>query len=55
MSRKNLDRGSSPVSMEGDFSTIGDMPVEAAPKVVADAVTRDYSDLMKAIEKKKKR
>ena len=50
----NLDRGSSPVSMNEDFSTIGGMPVEAAPKVVQEAVNRDYSDLMKAINDKKK-
>jgi hypothetical protein len=49
----NLDNPSSPVSMEGDFSTIGGMPTEAAPKAVQEAVTRDYSDLMKAIAKKK--
>lgn len=50
-----LNSNTSPVSMEGDFSTIGEMPVEAAPKAVVDAVTRDYSDLMKAIDKKKKK
>ena len=49
-----LNEGMSPVSMEGDFSTIGDMPVENVPQEVANAVTRDYSDLMKAINKKKK-
>ena len=49
----NLERGTSPVSMEGDFSTIGEMPIEAAPKSVVNAVTRDYSGLMKAINKKK--
>jgi hypothetical protein len=49
-----LHEGTSPVSMEGDFSTIGDMPVESAPQEVVNAVTRDYSDLMKAIDKKKK-
>ena len=51
----NLEGGASPVSMGGDFSTIGDMPVEAAPKAVADAVTRDYSGLMEAINKRKKK
>ena len=49
-----LNEGMSPVSMEGDFSTIGDMPVENVPQEVANAVTRDYSDLMKAMDKKKK-
>ena len=47
-----LNGNVSPVSMEGDFNTIGDMPVEAAPKEVADAVTRDYSSLMEAIDKR---
>ena len=57
----NLDRGTPPISMEGNFhmesnsvNNIGGMPVESAPKAVVDAVTRDYSDLMKAINKKKK-
>ena len=49
----NLDRGVSPVSMEGDFSTIGGIPTETVPKEVVNAVTRDYSSLMKAIDKKK--
>ena len=29
------------------------MPAEAAPKAVQEAVNRDYSALMKAIDKKK--
>ena len=49
----NLNRGTSPVSIDGGFSTVGGVPVEVAPKEVVDAVTRDYSDLMKAINKKK--
>jgi hypothetical protein len=49
-----LHEGTSPVSMEGDFSTIGDIPMEAAPQEVVNAVTRDYSDLMKAMDKRKK-
>jgi hypothetical protein len=49
----NLDRGTSPVSIDGDFSTIGGIPTEAAPKSVVDAVTRDYSGLMEAIDKRK--
>ena len=53
MGDTNLDRGTSPISMEEDFSTVGGVPVEAAPKEVVDAVTRDYSGLMKAINKKK--
>ena len=55
MGDTNLGGGSSPVSFEGSFSSIGDMPVEAAPKAVADAVTRDYSSLMQAMKKKKKK
>ena len=53
MGDTNLNSNMSPVSMEGEFNTIGDVPVEAAPQEVVNAVTRDYSDLMKAIEKKK--
>ena len=49
----NLNGGASPISMEGNFNTIGGMPTEAAPKAVQKAVNRDYSALMKAIEKKK--
>ena len=48
-----MHEGTSPVSMDGGFSSIGDLPVEAAPQEVVNAVTRDYSDLMKAIDKKK--
>ena len=54
MGDTNLDNPMSPVSMGGDFNTIGDMPAEAAPQVVQEAVNRDYSSLMKAINKKKK-
>ena len=53
MGDTNLNSNMSPVSMEGEFNTIGDVPVEAAPQEVVNAVTRDYSDLMKAINKKK--
>ena len=49
----NLSGGASPVSMEGEFSNIGGIPKEAAPKAVVEAVNRDYSGLMKAIDKKK--
>ena len=51
----NLNRGTSPVSMENDFSTIGNMPIQTAPKAVQNAVTRDYSSLMEAIDNKKKK
>ena len=49
----NLNNNISPVSMEGDFSTIGGVPAEAAPQAVQEAVTRDYSSLMKAMDKKR--
>ena len=45
----NLDRATPTVSMD----TIGGIPTEATPKVVQEAVNRDYSSLMKAIDKKK--
>jgi hypothetical protein len=48
----NLDNNRSPISMEEDFSTIGGVPAEAAPQAVVEAVTRDYSGLMKAIDKR---
>ena len=47
--------GISPVSLSESF-TQGDsepMNTEGMPESVANAVTRDYSDLMKAISKKK--
>ena len=46
----NLDRATPTVSMD----TIGGIPTESAPKVVQEAVTRDYSTLMKAINNKRK-
>ncbi len=51
----NLESGNSPVSIEQPFSTGAPLPMdtEGMPKEVAKAVTRDYSDLMKAIDKKK--
>ena len=49
----NLNRGTPPVSMEGDFSNIGGVPTEVAPKEVVDAVNRDYSQLMEAMDKRK--
>jgi hypothetical protein len=45
--------GMSPVSMEGEFNNVGGVPVEEAPKAVVEAVNRDYSQLMKAIDKKR--
>ena len=40
--------GNRPMSMEAS-----DTLLQAAPPVVAEAITRDYSSLMKAIDKKK--
>jgi len=46
---------SSPASLARPFSTGAPLPADTAgmPTEVADAVTRDYSGLMKAIDKKK--
>ena len=51
----NLESGNSPVSMAQPFATGAPLPMDTAgmPTEVADAVTRDYSGLMKAIAKKK--
>ena len=51
----NLNSGNSPVSLSQPFATGDPMPMDTTgmPDVVANAVTRDYSDLMKAINKKK--
>ena len=51
----NVESGNSPVSMEQPFSSGAPLPMDTAgmPESVANAVTRDYSGLMKAIEKKK--
>ena len=49
----NLNGNISPASLSSDFSTIGGVPAEIAPQEVVNAVTRDYSDLMKAIDKRK--
>jgi len=52
----NLESGNSPVSMAQPFSTAAPLPMDTTgmPESVANAVTRDYSDLMKAINKKKR-
>ena len=51
----NTESGNSPVSLTEPFATGGPMPMNTVgmPEEVANAVTRDYSDLMKAINKKK--
>ena len=50
-----LGGSSSPVSLSEPFASGDPMPMETAglPPSVADAVTRDYSGLMEAIDKKK--
>ena len=50
----NLNKNQSPVSLEESFNQpSAPMDTTGMPPVVADAVTRDYSSLMKAIDKKK--
>ena len=51
----NLDSGNSPVSLSQPFSSGSPLPMDTTgmPESVANAVTRDYSGLMKAINKKK--
>jgi hypothetical protein len=53
----NLESGNSPASMANPFTTGAPMPMDTTgmPEPVANAVTRDYSGLMKAIAKKKGR
>ena len=55
MGDTNLNSGNSPVSLSEPFATGEPMPMDTTgmPKEVANAVTRDYSDLMGAILKKK--
>ena len=51
----NLESGNSPVSLAEPFATGAPMSQDTTgmPAEVANAVTRDYSSLMKAIDKKK--
>ena len=53
----NLESGNSSVSLSQPFATGAPLPMDTAgmPDSVADAVTRDYSGLMKAIKDKKGR
>ena len=55
MGDTNVDSGNAPVSLAEPFATGAPMTTDTTgmPKEVADAVTRDYSGLMKAINKKK--
>jgi len=51
----NTQTAQAPVNLSQPFSTSAPLPVDTKgmPKSVANAVTRDYSGLMKAINKKK--
>ena len=53
----NLESGNSPVSLSQPFASGAPMPMDTTgmPESVANAMTRDYSGLMKAIAKKKGR
>jgi len=55
MGDTNTESGNAPVSMAQPFATSAPLPMDTTgmPTAVADAVTRDYSSLMKAIDKKK--
>ena len=48
----NLNGNISPASMMENFSTVEGVPEAAVPTEVANAVNRDYSSLMKAIDKR---
>ena len=51
----NLESGNAPVSLAQPFATGAPLPMDTTgmPDSVANAVTKDYSGLMKAINKKK--
>jgi hypothetical protein len=55
MGDTNTESANAPVSLSQPFASDAPLPIETGgmPKEVADAVTRDYSGLMKAINKKK--
>jgi len=57
MGDTNTQTAQSPVSLSQPFAGGGSLPMDTAgmPPEVANAVTRDYSGLMKAIDKKKGR
>ena len=57
MGDTNLESGNSPVNLSQPFATGAPLPMDTTgmPDSVANAVTRDYSGLMKAIDKKKGR
>jgi len=51
----NFESANSPVSLSHPFASGAPLPMDTTgmPESVANAVTRDYSGLMKAIDKKK--
>ena len=53
----NLESGNAPISLAQPFATGAPLPMDTTgmPDSVANAVTKDYSGLMKAIAKKKGR
>ena len=53
----NTQTAMAPVSLSDPFASSDPMPMDTTgmPDVVANAVTRDYSSLMKAIDKKKRK
>ena len=55
MGDTNLESGNAPVSLSEPFTTSAPMETAGMPEPVAKAVTRDYSDLMKAIDNKKRK
>jgi len=57
MSGTNTESGNAPVNLSQPFSSGAPLPMDTAgiPDSVANAMTRNYSGLMKAIDKKKGR
>ena len=57
MGDTNVESGNAPVNLSQPFATGAPLPMDTAgiPNSVANAMTRDYSGLMKAIDKKKGR
>jgi hypothetical protein len=57
MGDTNMESGNSPVSLSQPFASGAPLPMDTTgmPQEVANAVTRDYSSLMKAIIAKKGR
>tara|TARA_R110001592_G_scaffold95045_1_gene274250 strand:- start:168 stop:614 length:447 start_codon:yes stop_codon:yes gene_type:complete len=57
MGDTNVESGNAPVNLSQPFATGAPLPMDTTdiPDSVANAMTRDYSGLMKAIDKKKGR